>query len=180
MKFQTFIKDIIGNICWEFPWICSPLAWMTARHLEGMFLISLPGRGLPVEVRRWVMNDNAAVKDVQINRKTLNSFITYQIVKFRQGLDVQEHRGGNGRPWISMQKRRQVLKLAINKETPGLRTIAQKTGVSYSSARRILHQSNATPYHKYKTQKLGENHKARRVWPRIHSSLSGCTWSCFP
>jgi len=29
-----------------------------------------------VEVRRWFMNDNAAVKDVQINRKTLNSFIT--------------------------------------------------------------------------------------------------------
>ena len=77
----------------------------------------------PVEVKRWVMNDNAVVKDVQINRKTLNSFITYQIVKFRQGLDVQEHRGGNGRPSISMQKRRQVLKLAINKETPGLRTI---------------------------------------------------------
>ena len=109
------------------------------------------------------MNDNAVVNDIQINRKTLNSFITYKIVKFRQGLDVQEHRGGNGRPSISMQKRRQVLKLAIDKETPSLRTIAQKTGVSYSSARRILHQSNATPYHKYKTQKLGENHKARRV-----------------
>ena len=46
MKFQTFIKDIIGNICWEFQWICSLLAWMTARHLEGMLLISLPSRGL--------------------------------------------------------------------------------------------------------------------------------------
>ena len=34
--------------------------------------------------------DNAVVKDDQINRKTLNSFITYQIVKFRQSLDVQE------------------------------------------------------------------------------------------
>ena len=44
----------------------------------------------PVEVRRWVMNDNTAVKDVQTNRKTLNSFIAQQIVKFRQGLDVQE------------------------------------------------------------------------------------------
>ena len=99
----------------------------------------------PVEVRRWVMNDNAVVKDVQINQKTLIRFITYQIVKFRQGLDVQEHRGGNGRPSISMQKRRQVLKLAINKETPGLRAIAQKTGVSYSSARRILHQAMPHP-----------------------------------
>ena len=43
----------------------------------------------PVEVRRWVMNDNAAVKDVQINRNILNSFITYQIVKLIHGLDVQ-------------------------------------------------------------------------------------------
>ena len=60
----------------------------------------------PVDVRKWVMNDDAAVKDVQINRKTLNSFIKYQIVKFTQGLDVQEHRGGNGRPSIAMQKRR--------------------------------------------------------------------------
>jgi len=43
------------------------------------------------------MNDNAAVEHVQINRKTFNSFISYQIVKFRQGLEVQEHRGCNGR-----------------------------------------------------------------------------------
>ena len=46
MKFQSFIKDITDNICWEFHWICSLLAWMTARHLEGMFLISLPSGGL--------------------------------------------------------------------------------------------------------------------------------------
>ena len=58
----------------------------------------------PIEVRRWVMIDNAAVKDVQINRKTLNSFITYQIVKFRQGLDVLVHRRGNGRPSISIEE----------------------------------------------------------------------------
>ena len=59
----------------------------------------------PVEVRRWVMNDNATVKDVQINQKTLNRFITYQIVKFRQGLDVLEHRGGKAGPQYPCKKK---------------------------------------------------------------------------
>jgi len=66
--------------------------------------MELPESSLPdeisrhfVEVRRWFINDNAAVEDVQISHKTLNSFITNKIFKFRQNLDVQEHRGGNGR-----------------------------------------------------------------------------------
>ena len=72
------------------------------------------------------MNGNAVVKDVQKNRKKLNSFILYQTVKFRQGLDVKDHREGNSRPSISMQKKKASLKIVNNKETLDLRTVLQK------------------------------------------------------
>ena len=115
------------------------------------------------EVRKWLETDNSLLQGIQYNPKTLKSFVFYQLNKFKTGSDVTKHQGGNGRLTISKRKENQILRLSLNKENAGLRPVAERVGVSYSTVRNVLRKNGAKPYHKYKTQKLTEDHKARRV-----------------
>ena len=76
---------------------------------------------------------------------------------------MRKHAGGNGRPSISKRKENQILRLSLNKENAGLRPVAKLAGVNYSTVRNVLKKNGAKPYHKYKTQKLTDDHKARKV-----------------
>jgi len=115
------------------------------------------------EVRKWLETDNSLLQGIQYNPKTLKSFVFYQLNKFKTGSDVTKHQGGNGRLTISKRKENQILRLSLNKENAGLRPVAERVGVSYTTVRNVLRKNGAKPYHKYKTQKLTEDHKARRV-----------------
>jgi len=115
------------------------------------------------EVRKWLETDNSLLQGIQYNPTTLKSFVFYQLNKFKTGSDVTKHQGGNGRLTISKRKENQILRLSLNKENAGLRPVAERVGVSYSTVRNVLRKNGAKPYHKYKTQKLTEDHKARRV-----------------
>lgn len=115
------------------------------------------------EVRNWLEIDNKLLDGIQYNRKTLKSFVNYQINKFRTGSDVTKHRGGNGRPTITKRKENQILRLALNKDNTGLRPVGKRVGVSFKTVQRVLRKNGAKPYHKYKTQKLTDQHKARRA-----------------
>ena len=83
--------------------------------------------------------------------------------KFQAGNYVAKHIGGNGRPPISKFKQCQIKRLSLNKENRGVRAVALQTGVSHMTVCRVLKRAGAKPYHKYRTQKLTENHKQRRV-----------------
>ena len=83
--------------------------------------------------------------------------------KFQAGNDVTKHIGGNGRPPVSKFKQYQIKRLSLNKENRGVRGVSLRVGVSHMTVCRVLKKAGAKPYHKYKTQKLTENHKVRRV-----------------
>ena len=115
------------------------------------------------EVSKWLKHDNHLLAGSQINQKTLKSFVLYQVKKFQAGNDVTKHIGGNGRPPVSKFKQYQIKRLSLNKENRGVRGVALRVGVSHMTVCRVLKKAGAKPYHKYKTQKLTENHKVRRV-----------------
>ena len=115
------------------------------------------------EVTSWLKNDNNLLSGVQVNVKTIKSFTFYQIKKFKCGQDVTKHMGGNGRPTISKAKQYQIKKLTLNKDNRSTREVGQRVGVSHMTVQRVLKKAGAKAYHKYKTQKLNENHKIRRV-----------------
>ena len=87
----------------------------------------------PRKVRYWLLEDNNVLKDIQVNPRTIKSFVIYQVTKFKNGSDVTKYLGGNGRPSISKQKKNQILRLSLNNENMGLRPVALKVGVSYNT-----------------------------------------------
>ena len=89
----------------------------------------------PRKVRYWLLEDNNVLKDIQVNPRTIKSFVIYQVTKFKNGSDVTKYLGGNGRPSISKQKKNQILRLSLNNENMGLRPVALKVGVSYNTVR---------------------------------------------
>ena len=115
------------------------------------------------ELLNWLKIGNNLLAGIQYNPKTLKSFVYYQLAKFKAGLDVTKHKCGNGRPSIPKSKERQILRLSLNKEYRGLRPVSKRVGVSFNTVKNVLKKNNAKAYHKYKTQKLSDDHKIRRV-----------------
>ena len=76
-------------------------------------------------------------------------------------------------PSISKQKKNQNLRLSLNNENMGLRPVALKVGVSFNTVRKTLKVAGAKAYHKYKTQKLTDDHKVRK-----YSFLTGMLKKC--
>ena len=66
----------------------------------------------PRKVRYWLLEDNNVLKDIQVNPRTIKSFVIYQVTKFKNSSDVTKYLGGNGRPSISKQKKNQILRLS--------------------------------------------------------------------
>ena len=115
------------------------------------------------EVKNWIKSENQLLLGTQIKDGTLKGFIFYQLKKFQDGFDATKHKGGNGRPQISKAKQRKIKVLSLNKENRSNRSVAKMTGVSRETVRNVLRKHGAKAYHKYKTQKMTEDHKARRV-----------------
>ena len=45
------------------------------------------------------------LEGIEVNSRTMESFIIYQVTKFKNDSDVTKLLGGNGRPSISQQKK---------------------------------------------------------------------------
>ena len=49
------------------------------------------------------------LEGIQMNSRTIESLIIYQVNKFKNGADVTKHLGGKSRPSTSTQKKNQIL-----------------------------------------------------------------------
>ena len=90
------------------------------------------------EVRSWVVRGNQLLQGFELNPRTLRNSISYQFLKFKSGYDVTKHVGENGRPLISKDKEKKILKSCLNKEHSGLRGTAHKIGDSFSNVKSVL------------------------------------------
>ena len=73
------------------------------------------------------------------------------------------HRGGNGRPQISNQKKNRIRQLFENDPRLSLRAGGAGTGVSHASVRNFLRKElRRFPYKLQMATSLTENHKVRR------------------
>ena len=67
-----------------------------------------------------------------------------------------DHLKGNGRP-------SEVKRLMNNKERRSTRSVSKRVGVSQTSVVRIMKKYGYKAYHKYKVQKMSDEHEERRV-----------------
>ena len=112
-------------------------------------------------MRNWILEDPS--EDWRaINRKTLNSFLSSNMDKYRRQGNLKRKPGG-GPPEISLRKAAKITKLALNKRFRGSRTVAARVGVSHSTVKRYLKRIGAKPYHRYRCQNLKPHHKVDRV-----------------
>ena len=74
-----------------------------------------------------------------------------------------DHRKGNGRPSVPGRKIAQVKRLMNNKERRSIRSVSKRVGVSQTSVVRIMKKYGYKAYHKYKVQKMSDEHEERRV-----------------
>ena len=117
------------------------------------------------DVKKWLFEGTTPGREVlsNINYRTLQSFINYQMKKFKNGKFCISHKGGNGRPRINKQKVKRVKNLILNKENQSSRSVAARVGICQKSVVNIMKRENCKAYHKYKVQKLTEVHKEKRL-----------------
>ena len=51
----------------------------------------------PRKVRYWLLEDNNMLEGIQMNSRTIESLIIYQVNKFKNGADVTKHLEGRSR-----------------------------------------------------------------------------------
>ena len=98
-----------------------------------------------------------------IKKESLRSFVVYQKKKFAMHGFCADHLKGNGRPSVPGRKIAQVKRLMNNKERRSTRSVSNRVGVSQTSVVRIMKKYGYKAYHKYKVQKMSDEHKERRV-----------------
>ena len=98
-----------------------------------------------------------------IKKESLRSFVVYQKKKFAMYGFCADHRKGNRRPSVPERKIAQVKRLMNNKERRSTRSVSKRVGVSQTSVVRIIKKYGYKAYHKYKIQKMSDEHKERRV-----------------
>ena len=98
-----------------------------------------------------------------IKKKSLRSFVVYQKKKFAMHGFCADHLKGNGRPSVPGRKIAQVKRLMNNKERRSTRSVSNRVGVSQTSVVRIMKKYGYKAYHKYKVQKMSDEHEERRV-----------------
>ena len=98
-----------------------------------------------------------------IKKESLRSFVVYQKKKFAMHGFCADHLKGNGRPSVPGRKIAQVKRLMNNKERRSTRSVSKRVGVSQTSVVRIMKKYGYKAYHKYKVQKMSDEHKERRV-----------------
>ena len=74
-----------------------------------------------------------------------------------------DHLKGNGGPSVPGRKIAQVKRLMNNKERRSTRSVSNRVGVSQTSVVRIMKKYGYKAYHKYKVQKMSDEHEERRV-----------------
>ena len=100
---------------------------------------------------------------MQSKKESLRSFVVYQKKKFAMHGFCADHLKGNGRPSVPGRKIAQVKRLMNNKERRSTRSVSKRVGVSQTSVERIMKKYGYKAYHKYKVQKMSDEHKERRV-----------------
>jgi len=100
-----------------------------------------------------------------IKKESLRSFLVYQKKKFAMHGFCADHLKVNGQPSVPGRKIAQVKRLMNNKERRSIRSVSKRVGVSLTSVVRIMKKYGykAYAYHKYKVQKMSDEHKKRRV-----------------
>ena len=74
-----------------------------------------------------------------------------------------DHLKWKGRPSVPGRKIAQVKRLMNNKERRSIRSVSKRVGVSLTSVVRIMKKYGYKAYHKYKVQKMSDDHKEWRV-----------------
>ena len=116
------------------------------------------------DVRKFLKSDGTTSQLWRnLNKSTRNSFLDYNVKKFLATGSSVKHRGGNGRKKTPRRTQATIKRLAMNKNNRSLRKVAGLTGVSYVTVRNVLKGSGAKAYHKYRVQKMTDDHKAKRV-----------------
>ena len=137
-----------------------------------------------VEIKNWIRSGEQipGVEDISMN--TMNRFILRLKKKFEASGNCAKHAGGNGRPSISRAIAARGKRLGINKKNRSLRNISEQTRISHQSVKNILNKAGCKPYHKYKTQKMSDQHKinwvssAQKLLRRYGSQYrAGRSWS---
>jgi len=98
-----------------------------------------------------------------IKKESRRCFVVYQKKKFAMHGFCADHLKGNGRPSVPGRKIAQVKRLMNNKERRSIRSVSKRVGVSLTSVVRIMKKYGYKAYHKYKVQKMSDEHKERRV-----------------
>ena len=109
-----------------------------------------------------------------IKKESLRSFVVYQKKKFAMHWFCADHLKGNRRPSVSGRNIAQVKRLMNNKVRRSTLFVSKRVGVFQTSVVRIMNKYGYKVYHKYKVQKISDEHKERRVeCARMFLSVSG-------
>ena len=117
------------------------------------------------DVRKFIFS-GSCVDLKNVSKNTLTKFIIYHMKKIKKTGSCLDRSPGSGRPKNVTGKKenvRKVLKLCLEKETPGLRNVSKKLDISYGSVRNILKESGIKAYHKQREQAFTKDHKVDRV-----------------
>ena len=92
------------------------------------------------DVKKWLFEGTTPGREVlsNINYRTLQSFINYQMKKLKNAKFCISHKGGNGRPRINKQKVKRVKSLILNKENQRSRSVAARVGICQKSVVNIM------------------------------------------
>ena len=117
------------------------------------------------DVKRFILS-GSCVDLKKVSKNTLKQFIFYHMMKIKKTGSCLERVHGSGRPKSVTGKKQnvtKVLKLCLEKETPGLRSVSKKLDISLGSVWNILKQNGVKAYHKQREQAFTKDHKVGRV-----------------
>ena len=118
----------------------------------------------PKEVMEWLLSGHQTFDLSLVNYKTLHSFITRNMKKYKEtgSMDMLKGRGAK-KTKLTRGVINKIKRLSINRKRRGTRSVAAMVGVSKSSVHRTLKESGAKFYHMRKVQVMQPHHEEARV-----------------
>ena len=115
------------------------------------------------DLRRFLKLGSTGDLIAQFKKSSFSMFLKRNYEKFKETGSCSQHKCGNGRKKTAARTRARIKALVVNKKKRSLRGVAGLTGVSKSTVSNILHEDGCKAYKKYRTQKMTDVHKVRRV-----------------
>ena len=115
------------------------------------------------DLRRFLKLGSTGDLIAQFKKSSFSMFLKRNYEKFKETGSCSQHKCGNGRKKTAAWTRARIKALVVNKKKRSLRGVAGLTGVSKSTVSNILHEDGCKAYKKYRTQKMTDFHKVRRV-----------------